>query len=195
MHATLLTAPAVAPVHAATIYVLDGDDRIRGVGGGWDSFATANGAAELAGDALVGRSLWDCIAGPEVRELYRALFDRVRSRGRTVDVPFRCDAPDRRRHMQLRVQPISGASLEGLELIASLERSVPRDMVELHHGQGPRGELLVMCSWCKRLRLDEWCDIEDAATKHGVLLGPELPPITHGMCPGCQESILASLEG
>ena len=55
----------------------------------FDAFAAANEARDLTGASVHGRSLFDFLATPEVRQLYRALLERVRGHRVVAVIPFR----------------------------------------------------------------------------------------------------------
>jgi hypothetical protein len=152
----------------------------------WREFADHNGAAGL--DRQVeGRSLWDFIADGDTRYLYRTLFDQVRRRQRPVTVPFRCDAPETRRFMQLHVRPLTEDSLD---VSGQLLREELRERVPLLDSAAPRtDDLLTMCSWCKRIPVHgAWLEVEEAAQALGLFSGP-VPKVTHGVCPDCQAAV------
>ena len=92
-------------------YRVDGNDVITYVSEAWVEFARQNGAATLDEASVVGRSIWDLIAHAPTRELYKLVFRKVRV-GKTVVLPFRCDAPRLRRYMQLSLTPRPGAAIE-----------------------------------------------------------------------------------
>lgn len=168
-------------------YELDREDRIRSVDPPWAEFARENGAGHLA-DAVVGTSIWDWIAGAEVRHLYRQLFSRIRETGGSTRFPFRCDSPALRRFMELE---ISALAEEGLRCTTRLVRTEQRPPVPLLDPNAPRsGELLAMCAWCKRVRASRelWLEVEQA-TSELRLLETAPPAITHTICPDCAARI------
>ena len=84
-------------------YSIDTENRVSSVSNSWLDFALVNGATNLRREDVVGTSLWDWIADDETAQLYCTLIERVRTTGRPITVPFRCDAPTVRRFMRLRV--------------------------------------------------------------------------------------------
>jgi len=167
-----------------TRYELDREDRIRSVNEDWHAFARENEAEHLM-DAVLGTSIWDWLAGMEVRHLYSLLFSRVRSARRTARLPFRCDSPDLRRFMELEIVALPDG---GLRCIARLERAEPRPPVRLLDSRVARSkDALAICSWCKRVRVDPdlWLEIEDATSRLRLLEDPP-PAITHGICSDCE---------
>jgi hypothetical protein len=53
---------------------------------------------------------------------------------------------------------------------------------------------LVMCSWCKRVEVDGWCEVGEAVARRAELLEVPAPPIAHGICPDCHRALLASVK-
>jgi hypothetical protein len=180
---------AAAPSGRATLVVhrIDADDTIVLVDEAWRRFARANGAPSLAGSAE-GRSLWDFVAGFEVRELHRILLQRVRSDGRVVEFAFRCDSPTLRRHLRMTIVALPGGHVE---FRSRTLREEPRAAVPLLDAGATRtGEWLTMCSWCKRVKLDDWVEAEDAVDELGLFEQTTLPSISHGACPACLVKLL-----
>jgi hypothetical protein len=148
-------------------YELDREDRIRSINTAWSAFARENDAEDLI-DAILGTSIWDWIAGVEVRHLYSLLFSRVRKTHGPMRIPFRCDSPSVRRFMELEMW-----------------HSAMVDCAAVHSSSA---ELLAICSWCKRVRADrgQWLEIEDAASRLDLLEDPP-PALTHTICPDCED--------
>ena len=219
-----------------TTYHLDASDRIVAVDSAWIAFAAANDAADLP-QRVLGRPVWQFITSLTVRELYRALFRRVRETRAGVTVTFRCDSPVVRRFMSLTVechddssealacrasllheepQPSSVRSLAGLRMLGVPSGNLPRVMHGANEHLEPdvasesasastsrhadimapsrRAEsLLSMCSWCKRVNVSGWREIDDALVVAPSLFTEPVRPITHGICPGCAEQVRATL--
>jgi hypothetical protein len=175
----------------ALSYAIDEQDHLVKVDEGYYSFAAENGWAE-AGTSL-GRSLWDYVAGEEMRKLQRMLVRRIREEVRSVELPFRCDGPDMRREMKIRIvaRPGGRAVLFSAKLRSEEEREVPQPLLD---PDAPRGEdTLTMCGWCDRFEVDgEWVEVEEAARRLELFNRPELPALSHGICPDCSEMLLAA---
>jgi hypothetical protein len=165
-------------------YELDGEDRIRSVNEPWCAFARANEAEHLI-DAVVGTSIWDWIEGMEVRHLYQLLFSRVRRHRPIPRLPFRCDSPGVRRFMELDLSVLPD---DGLLCKAQLKRTERRPPVSLLDSSTGRSQaLVIVCSWCKRVRVNRglWLEVEQAVSALG-LLESEPPGITHTICTDCE---------
>jgi len=187
-------APSPSPEEpdADLDYSVDAEDRIVAVEEEWERFARSNAAPGLAG-ALHGRSLWDFISDPTTRELYRDMLKRVRA-GTPIRIPFRCDAPDRRRFMELQVVAEADGTVHFHSHLLRLEW---RDPVELL-GSGPRNPAtppLNICSWCKHVEVEEeWIEVEEAVERL-ELFGDHPPPLlSHGICPSCEKGMNEALD-
>jgi len=169
-------------------YTLDGDNRIIEIGPGWDEFALANDCPAAMVERVLNRPLAEFVAGREVLQLLHELIELARSRGGVRPIGFRCDAPGLQRMMEWRAE--RGADDEVLvhtRLLGTMpRRRNPILDVALPHAD----ELLSVCSWCKRARLeDDWVDTDEAAARLGVFLRDRPPAITHGICPACTQAL------
>jgi len=176
---------------ATLSYAIDEHDHLIKVDEGYYRFAEENGWAD-AGSSL-GRSLWDYVAGRELVKLQRLLVRRVRDEIGDVELPFRCDAPAVRREMDIRIvaRPGGRVVLFSSRLRVEEERDLPQRLLD---PATPRSdEVLEMCSWCDRFKVDgEWVEVEEAARRLELFNRPELPALSHGICPDCNEMLLAA---
>lgn len=171
-------------------YRLDAQDRLVDVNRAWLEFATANGAPELAGSRVLGKSLWRFVEGHRIRELYGLIFRRVRTSDAPVIVTFRCDSPEIRRFMRLVISHVRGGELQ---LDAVLEREEPRPPPAVYGGDVPGpGEPIRLCSVCKRVHVpseEDWLEPEDAAVRLGLLDDAYAPALRHEVCRDCDASM------
>ena len=176
----------------ALSYAIDGEDRLVRVDEGFYRFAEENGW-EGAGDCL-GRSLWDFVAGEEVKKVQRLLLRRVREGAPTVELPFRCDGPDSAREMDIRIA--AGSSGRVVLFAARLRSEQPREERQpLLDADAPRaeGDFLTMCAWCDRfLVAGEWVEVEEAARRLELFRRARMPALDHGVCPQCSGQLLAA---
>ncbi|MCM2258752.1 MAG: hypothetical protein NDJ94_24220 [Vicinamibacteria bacterium] len=172
------------------VYSVDGADRITDITGPWDEFAAANGAPGLTAATQRGKSLPELVTGVEMQLLTTMLLRRARG-GTPLRLPFRCDAPDERRFLEMHLQ---GQGNGGVQIESRLLRAESRLAVALLEDHVPRtDEVVYVCSWCKRARLprQEWVEIE-AAVEELRLFGPgPLPQVSHGICPACRASFFS----
>ena len=121
------------------------------------------------------------------------LLRRLRDEARQVELPFRCDAPQVRREMEIRIAAHSSGRV--VLFSAHLRSEESRDEVQpMLDFQAPRGDdTVTMCGWCDRFEVDgEWVEVEEAAAKLGLFNREELPAISHGVCPRCNGTLLAA---
>lgn len=172
-------------------YAIDDQDRLIKVDEGYYRFAEENGWTEAS--SSLGRSLWDFVAGNDVRKLQRLLLRRIRDEVRGVELPFRCDGPDFRREMDIRiVADRSGRVVMFSARLRSEERRAePQPILD---PRAPRGEdFLTMCAWCDRFLVEgEWVEVEEAAKRLELFRRSELPALDHGICPECGGTLLAA---
>jgi len=170
-------------------YEIDGQDRLAAVAEAWLVFARESRAPELTREAVIGRPIWHFITGASTRTLYELAFGEVRSADRRLALPLRCDSPDRRRFMELVLEPRADRAIGHS---CRLLREEVREPQPLLDPSAPRSsDVLRACSWCKRLqgRDGHWREIE-AAIQHGDLLGePPVPQLSHAVCDDCRVAV------
>lgn len=187
--ASLGQAPARAP---EVIYRVDAAGRLTFVNDDWDTFAALNGARGLSSGLVLGRSVVKFIAGVETQIIYERILARALT-GVSLLLPYRCDSPTERRRMTLMVAQHPTGEIEFRSRALQIEA---REPVSALDPQQPRGDaLLTLCSWCNRGRAgDHWAEIEEVIGSLG-LFDTDVPRLTHGMCPECQQRLSASLFG
>ena len=175
----------------ALSYAIDDQDRLIRVDDGYYRFAEENGW-EGAGASL-GRSLWDFVVGHEVKKLQRLLLRRVREGLRDVELPFRCDGPDVRREMNIRIAADRSGRvvLFSARLCSEEAREEPQPLLD---PRAPRDEdFLPMCAWCDRFLVEgEWVEVEEAAKRLELFRRNEMPALDHGICPRCSSTLLVA---
>jgi hypothetical protein len=175
----------------ALSYAIDDQDHLIKLDEGFYRFAEENGWEE-AGSSL-GRSLWDFVAGSDVRKLQRLLLRRIRDGVRDVELPFRCDGPDFRREMDIRI--VADRSGRVVMFSARLRSEEPREEPQpILDPRAPRGgDFLTMCAWCDRFLVEgEWVEVEEAAKRLELFRRVELPELDHAICPECGGTLLAA---
>jgi hypothetical protein len=175
----------------ALSYAIDEHDHLIRVDDGYYRFAEENGWRD-AGSSL-GRSLWDYVAGRELVKLQRLLVRRIRDEVGDVELPFRCDGPGVRREMDIRIvaRPGGRVVLFSARLRSEEEWESPQPLLD---PEAPRSEETVrMCGWCDRFEVEgEWVEVEEAARRLQLFNRPELPALSHSICPDCNAMLLAA---
>ena len=168
-------------------YTLNADDLIESIGADWMAFAQENGASELTGESVVGRSLWDFLSDDGTRQVYESIFRRVRLEGVPCLFPFRCDSPTMWRRMMMK---ISKHSNDLIALECSLINSRTRRILHLLDVSSQRNEnRLTLCSFCLKGLVEPigWIEIEDAAKCLRLLEQRTAPQVVYDVCPNCKE--------
>lgn len=181
------------PENETYAYRVDATGILTDVSPNWDAFALANDGSHLVAKYVVGRPLLDFITDDTTRLIYALVFERLSSRTEPLKFPFRCDSPDKRRSMEMTLQPLPEGGLRLESRVLYVERRPP---VAVLDARAERGDgLLRMCSWCKRVEVArEWVELERYVADSGVMSAPKPPRVTHGMCPSCSAEVLGQIE-
>jgi hypothetical protein len=170
-------------------YWFDSKDCISKVDEHWHRFASENGATGLTPEAVKGRHLSSFISDPGTCELWTKLLQRARE-GNPVSLTIRCDAPDRRRTLSIRLRP-DRSRIRVTSTLVAQEFRPPVDL--LSEPRETKGDALVACGWCRRFELAPgvWVEVEVLVENLHLFALPVLPPVTHGICPTCFEKASA----
>ncbi|MEX2107604.1 MAG: hypothetical protein WD827_01805 [Solirubrobacterales bacterium] len=175
----------------ALSYAIDDQDHLIKVDHGYYRFAEENGWSDVG--ASLGRSLWDFVTGHEVQKLQRLLLRRIRDEVRHVELPFRCDGPDVRREMDIRIAAHSSGRvvLFSARLRSEQSRDEPQSLLDPSAKRGK--DTVTMCAWCDRFEVDgKWVEVEEAARELELFRRSEIPALDHGICPRCNTTLLAA---
>jgi hypothetical protein len=175
-------------------YELNARDEISSVNEEWLRFALANDGEPLGSAEVVGRSLWDFIGDLGTQHIYRILHRRIRADGAPVRLCLRCDAPDRRRLLELEISPGPERNLfYRVRTVGEQERQP----VSLLEPQRPRSEHFVtICAWCERVAVPAhgWMEIEAAIAMLPPLAEARPPQLTHGICEACTDALQEAMD-
>jgi hypothetical protein len=170
---------------SSSVYTIASDDTVTSVSDAWLEFARKNRAPELTRDFVLEKPLWTFITGQETQRLYQALFARVRTRVESLEIPFRCDSPDRFRFMRLLLGPGPEGSIE---CEAVLLREQARPYLPILDRLCPRTKSsLPICSLCKRIFAFQarWLEVEDAIRELDLFDSTRLPELAQVVCDDC----------
>ena len=172
-------------------YTIDQNNCLTEVNDAWIAFAQSNDAPEISRQSVVGHSLFDYIAGTESQQVYKTILEKVRHTGGSTVIPFRCDSPNRRRFMELRIERKPG---DHVDFASTLVREERRPSAELLEANRPVSDLvLTICGWCKRFSVDDaWMEVEHAMRELDLFGWAVLPRLNHGVCDTC--SVMLSRE-
>jgi hypothetical protein len=180
-------------------YWTDAAGVIEGAGArSWAAFTEA-AEADLPLSSVVGRNLFDVIAGDDVRGVYRTLHDEVlHQRRHRATFAFRCDAPEIKRDMRMTMGPLRrGDEVVGVlyhSQIISARQRPPMHLLSYHDAPvavaADSRPIVTMCSFCHDLRwpgASEWVAPEVYYQRGG---GSDVR-LSHGVCEACFDRLLA----
>lgn len=118
-------------------FTINRDDIVIDADQGWTEFALENqGSGHLCHP--IGRSLWDLITDPSVRQLYAMLLKALRTRSaRRAAYPFRCDSPFQKRHMRMVVEAEQDGRVRFTSYLDSCEENTIKQFTEQQARQLP----------------------------------------------------------
>ncbi|MCD6051724.1 MAG: hypothetical protein K0Q55_3133 [Verrucomicrobia bacterium] len=176
------------------VYWVDANNHVVKVNEAWREFAQENQVAVLTQEASGPVPLWNFIEGREMKYLFQVMLDKVRQGGGPLVVPFRCDAPDRRRFMEQTMVKLDDGLVE--VRCRTLKEEVREPMALLGEGGERSSQLIYCCGWCKKFEVStgKWVEVEHVVKELELFGGVNLPRISHGACPECVHEITRLLQ-
>jgi hypothetical protein len=163
---------------STNIYTLDKQDRISALNGGWDEFANKNGGKNLSSQDICGRKIWDFVTGDATRMWLEALFQLTRLRGTSIERPYRCDSPNLKRFMRMRIDEQGGNLRVEHEILSTEQRVAP---VHIRYGAHVKKRNRHLCSICGRLNDGYW---QEPCPEHAEV--PEGILVIYTVCEDCR---------
>ena len=180
----------VADFRLFTHYV-NQDGIITQVNDDWLDFAWENDW-HVDRASIIGRSMWDYIAGEEVRHLYFVIMEKARNTGKTIRIPYRCDSSALKRYMTMEIlYDTQRCQFCFSNRLLKTERQLV-NVLEINRDRSQ--SMITICSWCKNVRTKDglWLPVEEAIHELGLMSELKLPHLTHAACPECKRSVLES---
>lgn len=178
---------------AGVRYRINDRDEITFVDEEWDRFAETNDGAEVVGNEVLGRNLWEFICDPATRHLYQQIVARVRQ-GCQAQFKLRCDSPSCKRHLAMTIHAPETGIVEFATQSLLVEDRPP--MALLAKGTPRSTELLLACAWCNRIDVgsDAWTEVEVAVERLKLFEVGRMPQLTHGICAACFATMTSTLD-
>ena len=168
-------------------YLLDNDNNILEVGGPWDEFANENGGENTTTEAVLGQTIWKFIEGDITRLWLKSAFQHARLKANPIERPYRCDSPDIKRFMLMRITPRTDGALR-IEhtLIREEKREKP---VHIKTGNADSiYKVRARCSFCGRVKDNElW---EEPRSEHARASSEII--VMYSICEDCQLTLPGS---
>ena len=108
---------------------------------------------------------------------------------------FRCDAPEKRRLLEMTINPGKDGGLELESTPLWVQPRAPQKLLENRTASSPE-KFLLMCGWCKRINVgdSQWEEVEDAVVRLGLFERQESIQVSHGICPRCYDQVFKNLD-
>jgi hypothetical protein len=169
----------------------------------WDAFAKDNDWREGQASRVVGRTLFDTLAGRQVREAATKVHEAVASGRRpTISYHYRCDAPSQKRQMRMAITCVECSGTPMVLYQSQLLSATSRPPMGLFGAPSPEAArdpsipFVSVCSYCHSVAWPpgaedrEWIEPE----AYYVRGGSGDVSVTHGICPRCLEDVLKDLD-
>jgi hypothetical protein len=178
----------MGPGQSEVCYRINDRDEIVFLNDAWIRFAVDNHGYNLTPRQVLQHPLWNFLTDDVTRQVYADSVRRVR-KGQDVRFDMRCDSPSFRRFLELSISLCPEGQVEFTT--REIRREVRTPISLLITGIPRSYDLLHMCSWCKRVEMENntWVEIEDAVARLQLYLQPSLPSLTHGICDECMSRI------
>jgi hypothetical protein len=173
---------SIASISVCVDFLLDKQDEIVAVGCEWDRFALENDAPELIGSTVIGRPLLDFISGNVTRQFIQALLQIVRTGNQSIELEYRCDSPNERRCMQMRVSVDESGLVHFFNAILRTESR--KNKVLISRSTQRSKNTTVRCSMCNLIKpLKDWIEPEQFSSSNKAKNIELL--VIYGICEGC----------
>ncbi|TLS67816.1 hypothetical protein FE236_08090 [Mariprofundus erugo] len=175
------------------VYQIDAQNRICALSENWLDFTNLNGADERCTPAqLIGRPLLSCFDA-ETACLYQLVIDAVRASGESIVLSIRCDSSSMRRLIRLEVHRLADGRVE---FNSRLLWSEHRECMQLLRADNDLSDHhLPICSFCKKIRLDEkWLEVEQVTNQLRLFEAERMPVLISACCPDCSRMVHAAVD-
>lgn len=170
-------------------YLVDAENRIVEVGGGWDAAVDALGAGSGVAQAdVVGRQLESCIAGDATKMFVRAALDAARVLRQTRVLPYRCDGPGERRYFEMVISPQADGRVQVAHRLVEVRAQASRRPPDRALASSRHALAGWRCSQCWRVRLSNAADWSEADAEPPFALAQDV-------CPECAGRLFGAAPG
>lgn len=171
-------------LNAAVSYILDSQRRFIYCNPAWDRFVRSNGEPQLAGEAMIGSSLFDAIPGVLV-DFYSDAFDEaLRNNQHVWERSYECSSPERFRQYQMRIH-----LLERWSWFLVTNQQIPKGSHNKAVAPNPsvylKDGIVTMCAHCRCSRRIDQPTQWDFVPEYLRLKGLAAFQVSQGLCPLC----------
>ncbi|AXJ01997.1 hypothetical protein CYPRO_2758 [Cyclonatronum proteinivorum] len=173
-----------------TTYKVSKAKLIIAVGGEWDEFAAQNDGKRALSRSVIGRPIWDFVTGAPTRMWLEALFQLAELRNEPVERIYRCDSPQLKRVMSMRISPEDEKVLRVDNELISVE-PLEKKVVIRHHSRNPDTTIRMRCSICGKIKVgEEWNEPVELTEDNpaGII-------VAYTVCGSCKQAMPKSGSG
>lgn len=175
-------------------YEVDARNQIVALSDSWNASVLSQQFPELLADCLLGKPLHRFITGDVTRMYTEAIFTSVRVKRSMLEKPYRCDTPELKRDMLMRVIPLLNNGLRVEHQLVKEEHWRSRLLFSTQSSKLPVPQavkkFIKRCSVCNNLRDgQEWVTADVFAQRHPQSVSKDEDqalPVFYGVCPLCQ---------
>ena len=170
------------------LYLINSKDEVIFADNEYFQFVSDKSADDISPKNRLRQSLWDLITDDTTEDFYRMLLKQVRA-GYSVKFKLQCGASKHQRLMRMTV------SLQQNGDVQFGARTVWTDELRaqnfLNGSISYMDEVIIICSWCNRIKIDEgeWQKIEEFQGNPGLFDMEIFPQPSHGMCDDCYKIV------
>lgn len=168
-----------------TKYWLDKDNVIVDTNDYWDTFAEDNDGKAVLKPNVIGKKLLTFISSDATRMLVEALVNNARITKETKFREYRCDSPNKKRFMEMRITPLDNGMI-CVENEILKEETLTESRHFVTRGEGK--PFLKRCSVCNKINDQTgWYEPDHPKLARHFKDSPAY--IAYSVCSNCNESM------
>ncbi|MET0754206.1 MAG: hypothetical protein ABWZ66_12570 [Pyrinomonadaceae bacterium] len=170
------------------LYLINNEDEVIFANNEWLEFVSDKDGDDITPENQPRQSLWDLINDNTTEDFYRMLLKQVRA-GYSVKFKVRCGAPRRQTLMRMTVSLQQNGDVQFGARAVWTDELRPQNF--LNGSISHMDEVIIICSWCNKIKVDEgdWQEIEEFQKNLGLFDLEILPQPSHGMCDDCYKVV------
>lgn len=170
------------------LYLINNEDEVIFANNAWLEFVSDKDGDDISPENQLRQSLWDLINDDTTEDFYRMLLKQVRA-GYSVKFKVRCGASKRQRLMRMTVSLQQNGDVQFGARTIWTDELRPQNF--LNGSISHMDEVIIICSWCNKIKVDEgdWQEIEEFQENLGLFDLEILPQPSHGMCDDCYKVV------
>jgi len=167
-----------------TTYWLDKEYRVTRVSPEWDDFAKLNNGENITSEKVVGKLIFDYITDDTTRMWLETILLLAKVTQKTFERPYRCDSPDLKRFMKLRVTTDEHNEIRLEHIVLSTEKRYRN--ITFEYKKDFMSIPYIRCSICGFIKSDnKWSEPDELIKKEATIKTHEFKVI-YSVCESCK---------